>query len=41
MIVSVAPGFRWHTAFVGDWSGERLVVRGNRVAPGIALLERR
>jgi hypothetical protein len=39
--VSVAPGFRWHTAFVGDWSGEKLVVRNNRVAPGIALLERR
>jgi hypothetical protein len=39
--VSVAPGFRWHTAFVGDWSGERLTLRGNRVAPGIALLERR
>jgi hypothetical protein len=39
--VSLAPGFRWHTAFVGDWSGERLVVRGNRVGPGIALLERR
>ena len=39
--VSVVPGFRWHTAFVGDWSGKKLVVRGNRVAPGIALLERR
>jgi hypothetical protein len=39
--VSVAPGFRWHTAFVGDWSGEKLVVRDNRVASGIALLERR
>jgi hypothetical protein len=38
--VSVVPGFKWHTAFVGDWSGERLVVRNNRVAPGIALLER-
>jgi hypothetical protein len=38
--VSVAPGFKWHTAFVGDWSGDRLVVRGNRVASGIALLER-
>lgn len=38
--VSVAPGFRWHTAFVGDWSGERLMVRGNRLGPGIALLER-
>jgi hypothetical protein len=39
--VSVAPGFSWHTAFVGDWSGEPLVIRGNRVGPGIALLERR
>ncbi|HEX8572711.1 MAG TPA: right-handed parallel beta-helix repeat-containing protein [Allosphingosinicella sp.] len=38
---SLAPGFRWHTAFVGDWSGERLAVRGNRVAKGIALIERR
>ena len=40
-VVSVAPGFKWSTAFVGDWSGEKLVVRNNRVAPGIALLERR
>lgn len=39
--VSVAPGFRWRTAFVGDWSGERLTIRGNRVRPGIALMERR
>jgi hypothetical protein len=39
--VAVVPGFKWQTAFVGDWSGEKLVVRGNRVAPGIALLERR
>jgi hypothetical protein len=39
--VSLAPGFPWHTAFVGDWSGERLAVRGNRLGPGIALLERR
>jgi hypothetical protein len=39
--VSVVPGFKWHTAFVGDWSGEKLIVRNNRVAPGIALLERR
>jgi hypothetical protein len=38
---SLAPGFPWHTAFVGDWSGERLTIRGNRLAPGIALLERR
>jgi hypothetical protein len=39
--VSVAPGFRWHTAFVGDWSGDRLTIRGNKVGPGIALVERR
>ncbi|MEA3065577.1 MAG: hypothetical protein QOJ27_2029 [Sphingomonadales bacterium] len=39
--VSVVPGFRWHTAFVGDWSGERLAIRGNRLGPGIALVERR
>ena len=39
--VSLAPGFPWHTAFVGDWSGERLAIRGNRVARGIALVERR
>jgi hypothetical protein len=39
--VSVVPGFKWHTAFVGDWSGEKLTVRNNRVAAGIALLERR
>ena len=39
--VGLAPGFPWHTAFVGDWSGERLTVRGNRLGRGIALLERR
>jgi hypothetical protein len=39
--VSLAPGFPWHTAFVGDWSGERLAIRNNRLGPGIALLERR
>ena len=39
--VSVAPGFPWRTAFVGDWSGERLVIRNNRVGPGIALFARR
>ncbi|MGA9580369.1 MAG: right-handed parallel beta-helix repeat-containing protein [Allosphingosinicella sp.] len=39
--VSVVPGFKWRTAFVGDWSGEKLIVRDNKVAPGIALLERR
>jgi hypothetical protein len=40
-VASVVPGFKWHTAFVGDWSGEKLIVRNNRVAEGIALLERR
>jgi hypothetical protein len=40
-VASVVPGFKWHTAFVGDWSGEKLIVRNNRVAAGIALLERR
>lgn len=39
--VSVVPGFKWRTAFVGDWSGETLIVRDNKVAAGIALLERR
>jgi len=39
--VSVVPAFKWHTAFVGDWSGETLTVRNNRVAAGIALVERR
>lgn len=39
--VSLAPGFPWRTAFVGDWSGERLTVRGNRLGPGITLIERR
>lgn len=38
---SLTPGFRWRTAFVGDWSGDRLTIRGNRVARGITLLERR
>ena len=32
--------FRGPTAFIGDWSGERLVIRGNRLAPGIKLFER-
>lgn len=37
----LAPGFRWRTAFVGDWSGEALVVRDNRLARGIEPVERR
>jgi len=40
-IASVAPGFRWRTAFVGDWSGERLTIRDNRVGPGITPFARR
>ena len=28
---SVAPGFQWTSAFVGDWSGEPLVIRNNRL----------
>jgi hypothetical protein len=33
--VSVAPDFRWPTSFVGDWSGEALLLRNNRIGPGI------
>lgn len=38
---SVAPGFRWSTAFVGDWSGERLTIRNNRLGPRIEMFARR
>lgn len=38
---SVAPGFRWSTTFVGDWSGERLVIRNNRLGPKIEMFARR
>lgn len=37
---SLVPSFRGPTAFIGDWSGERLMIRGNRLAPGIKLFER-
>ncbi len=37
---SVAPGFRWSTAFVGDWSGERLAIRNNRLGPKIETIAR-
>nr|MDQ4088381.1 right-handed parallel beta-helix repeat-containing protein [Pseudomonadota bacterium] len=36
--VALAPGFRWPTAFVGNWSGEPLLVRNNRLRGRIALL---
>jgi hypothetical protein len=39
-VASVAPGFRWQTAFVGDWSGEALVIRNNRLGERIAELRR-
>ena len=40
-VASVAPGFRWTTAFVGDWSGERLEIRNNRLGPKIESFGRR
>ena len=40
-VASVAPGFRWTTTFVGDWSGERLEIRGNRLGPKIEAFGRR
>ncbi|HEV2817098.1 MAG TPA: right-handed parallel beta-helix repeat-containing protein [Allosphingosinicella sp.] len=39
-VASVAPGFRWSTAFVGDWSGEDLVIRNNRLGERIAPFRR-
>ncbi len=37
---SLAPGFRWTTAFVGNWSGETLRLgSNNRLAEGIRLQE--
>jgi hypothetical protein len=39
-VASVAPGFAWSTAFVGDWSGEALVIRDNRLGPRIRPFQR-
>lgn len=36
----LVPGFAWSTAFVGDWSGEALVMRNNRLAEGITPFQR-
>jgi hypothetical protein len=36
----LVPGFAWATAFVGDWSGEALVIRNNRLAAGITPFQR-
>jgi hypothetical protein len=40
-VASVAPGFRWTTTFVGDWSGEKLEIRNNRLGPKIESFGRR
>ena len=34
-VASVAPGFQWTSVLVGDWSGEPLVIRGNRLGERI------
>ena len=39
-VASVAPGFQWTSAFVGDWSGEPLIIRGNRLGERITEFER-
>jgi hypothetical protein len=39
-VASVAPGFQWSSAFVGDWSGEALVIRNNRLGERITPFER-
>lgn len=36
----LAPSSPWTTAFVGDWTHEALVVRGNKLGPGITPLKR-
>jgi hypothetical protein len=36
----LVPSFTWTTAFVGDWSGEQLVMRNNRLAAGITPFQR-
>ena len=33
--VSLAPGVRYQTVFVGDWAGDRLILRNNRLGKGI------
>ena len=40
-VASVAPLFRWTTAFVGDWSGERIEIRNNRLGPKIETFAKR
>lgn len=38
--VTTAPGFKWDTTFVGNWSGETLAIRGNRIQKGIEVQAR-
>ena len=39
--VSLAPGVRYETAFVGDWAGDRMTIRNNRLGKGVSELEGR
>jgi hypothetical protein len=32
----VVPGFQWRTTLVGNWSGDRVIVRNNELGPAIA-----
>ena len=36
-----APGLRRSSAFVADWTGDRLVIEGNAIGTGLTRLERR
>jgi hypothetical protein len=38
--VALAPGFRWDTVFIRNWTNDALVVRGNVLAKGITLIAR-
>ncbi len=38
---SVVPDFRWSTTFVNDWSGDRVVVRDNRISGPVEMYARR
>lgn len=37
----VVPGFAWTTTFVGNWSGDRVVVRANELGRGVTEYARR
>lgn len=39
--VSLAPGVRYTTVFVGNWSDDKPIVRNNRIGPGVTALEGR